>query len=35
MSEVAVGYDPSEDSWLDRTVRALLAEPGDAVPASP
>src|SRR5580658_8093 len=33
--EVAVGYDPSEDSWLDRTVRALLAEPADAVHASP
>jgi thiol-disulfide isomerase/thioredoxin len=33
--EVAVGYDPAEDGWLDRTVRALLAEPGDAVPASP
>jgi thiol-disulfide isomerase/thioredoxin len=31
--EVAVGYDPSEDAWLDRTVRGLLAEPGD--PADP
>lgn len=28
--EVAVGYDPGEDAWLDRTVRALLAEPGDS-----
>jgi thiol-disulfide isomerase/thioredoxin len=33
--EVAVGYDPGEDAWLDRTVRALLAEPGDPVQALP
>ncbi len=33
--EVAVGYDPGEDAWLDRTVRALLAEPGDAVQTAP
>lgn len=33
--EVAVGYDPAEESWLDRAVRALLEEPGDAVHSSP
>jgi thiol-disulfide isomerase/thioredoxin len=25
--EVAVGYDPAEDAWLDGQVRSLLAEP--------
>lgn len=25
--EVAIGYDPSEDTWLDSKVRTLLAEP--------
>jgi thiol-disulfide isomerase/thioredoxin len=25
--EVAIGYDPSEDAWLDSKVRSLLAEP--------
>jgi len=26
--DVAVGYDSTEDSWLDATVRSLLTEPG-------